>query len=89
VEIFKKDRAVKVAGVKVPTGHTRFSGAVLERAIKSALVEHGFRDDEPMWAHSLFEAVDSIDLSHNIWAMIATSMPAALAKRPPSSCQLS
>jgi hypothetical protein len=76
---------VKVAGVKLPTGHTRFSRAVLERAIKSALAEHGFRDDEPMWDDSLDEAVDSIDLSQNIWVMIATSVPAAVAKRPPSS----
>ncbi|KAL0254938.1 hypothetical protein SLS55_009462 [Diplodia seriata] len=69
-EIFKKDRSIKLLGIKLPTGPTRFSGAVLEAAIKSALVELGYREDEPMWDDSLFEEIiEPFDLQgESIWA---------------------
>lgn len=74
-DIFKKDRAVKLGSVMIPTGSTRFSGAVLERSIKKALVEHGYQEEEPMWDDSLFDAIDETVMSQNIWTMLAASLP--------------
>ncbi|KAK8183224.1 acyl transferase/acyl hydrolase/lysophospholipase [Phyllosticta capitalensis] len=54
-QIFKNDRSFNLAGMKVPIGKTRFSGAVLENAIKKSLVKLGYDEDEPMWDDSLFE----------------------------------
>ncbi|KAK7513046.1 acyl transferase/acyl hydrolase/lysophospholipase [Phyllosticta citriasiana] len=54
-QIFKNDRSFNFAGMKVPVGKTRFSGAVLENAIKKALATLGYDENEPMWDDSLFE----------------------------------
>ncbi|KAF2195377.1 FabD/lysophospholipase-like protein [Zopfia rhizophila CBS 207.26] len=68
-QIFKHDKSIKLFGAKVPTGSTRFSGLVLERAIKSALVDLGYDENEVMWDDSLFEEVPENDLpADSIWA---------------------
>ena len=68
-QIFKHDRCIKLFGVKLPIGSTRFSGAILENAIKTALVDLGFSADETMWDDSLFEEVPESELQRdNIWA---------------------
>ena len=81
-EIFKKDRSITIAGMKLPTGATRFSGAVLERAIKSALVKLDYDEDELMWDDSLFEEVPDTDMPRDsIWGdvtpKIVTDSPSA------------
>lgn len=77
-QIFKKDRSIKIAGAKLPTGSTRFSGAVLEKAIKDALKTYGFDGDEKMWDHTLFEEVDfETDMARrNIWTDVMKALPA-------------
>ncbi|KAF2801937.1 FabD/lysophospholipase-like protein [Mytilinidion resinicola] len=69
-QIFKHDRSIKVAGMKLPTGSTRFSGLVLEKSIKSALVDLGYDENELMWDDSLFEEVPETDPlpRDSIWA---------------------
>lgn len=69
-QIFKNDRSFNACGMKIPTGATRFSGTVLANAIKSALKELGFDDNELMWDEALFEEVEeSGDLPRDsIWA---------------------
>ncbi|KAF2727002.1 FabD/lysophospholipase-like protein [Polyplosphaeria fusca] len=68
-QIFKHDKSIKMFGMKVPTGATRFSGVVLEKAIKTALVDLGYSEDELMWDDSLFEEVPDSDLPPtSIWA---------------------
>ena len=69
-QIFKHDRSFKAFGMKIPTGATRFSGTVLANAIKSALKELGFDENELMWDEALFEEVEEAnDLpSDSIWA---------------------
>jgi|TARA_R110002003_G_scaffold104_34_gene8499 hypothetical protein len=69
-QIFKHDRSFKAFGMKIPTGATRFSGAVLANAIKSALKELGFDENELMWDEALFEEVEEKgDLpKDSIWA---------------------
>ncbi|KAL1632100.1 hypothetical protein SLS56_003989 [Neofusicoccum ribis] len=83
-EIFKKDRSMKIAGIKLPTSSTRFSGQVLEAAIKSALVELGYKEDELMWDDSLFEEViEPLEINDNIWAGQPT--PPRLTESPEES----
>ncbi|OCK85167.1 FabD/lysophospholipase-like protein [Lepidopterella palustris CBS 459.81] len=84
-KIFKHDRSIKVAGMKLPTGSTRFSGLVLEKAIKSALVNLGYKEDELMWDDSLFEELPDNELPQDsIWAdaspNIITDSPLASIK---------
>jgi hypothetical protein len=69
--------------MKVPTGATRFSGVVLANAIKSALKELGFDENELMWDEALFEEVDeSGDLpKDSIWAE-ADPSPGTLTESP-------
>lgn len=69
-QIFKHDRSFKMFGMKIPTGATRFSGAVLANAIKTALKDLGFDEDELMWDEALFEEVpEGSDLPRDsIWA---------------------
>lgn len=68
-QIFKHDRCIKMFGVKLPTGSTRFSGYVLEQAIKKALVDLGYNENELMWDDSLFEEVPENELPRDsIWA---------------------
>src|SRR5947209_6477536 len=54
-QIFKNDRSIKAMGLKIPTGATRFSGVVLANAIKSALKDLKYNEDELMWDEELFE----------------------------------
>lgn len=62
-------------GVKIPTGANRFSGHVLERAIKSALADLGYSEDELMWDDSLFEEVPDSDLPYDsIWADVHSNI---------------
>ena len=69
-KIFKNDRSFNMFGMKVPTGATRFSGAVLANAIKSSLRKLGFDENELMWDEALFEEIeDGADQRENsIWA---------------------
>jgi hypothetical protein len=79
-QIFKHDRSIKVFGLKVPTGANRFSGFVLEKAIKSALVDLGYKEDELMWDDSLFEEVPDNELPRDsIWA---DALPKFLTESP-------
>jgi hypothetical protein len=70
--------------MKIPTGATRFSGAVLANAIKSALKELGFDENELMWDEALFEEVDEAgDLPRDsIWADADASSEASLTESP-------
>jgi hypothetical protein len=70
--------------MKVPTGATRFSGIVLANAIKSALNELGFDEDELMWDEALFEEVDeSGDLPRDsIWADVSTGPEVTFSESP-------
>jgi hypothetical protein len=69
-QIFKHDKSIKVAGMKLPTGSTRFSGLILEKSIKAALVDLGYSEDELMWDDSLFEEVPELEQlpRDSIWA---------------------
>jgi predicted acylesterase/phospholipase RssA len=68
-DIFKHDKSIQLFGVKIPTGGSRFSGAVLERAIKQALIDLNYDPDELMWDDSLFEEVPDNDLPRDsIWS---------------------
>ncbi|KAF1829336.1 FabD/lysophospholipase-like protein [Decorospora gaudefroyi] len=69
-QIFKHDKSFKAFGMKVPTGASRFSGAVLATAIKEALKELGFDPDELMWDEALFEEVEEANDLHrySIWS---------------------
>jgi predicted acylesterase/phospholipase RssA len=70
-KIFRKDRSVTVGGVHVPYTTTRFSGSVLEKSVKEALVELGFDPNEKMWDGTLFEERVPTDGSNdNIWASL-------------------
>lgn len=73
--------------MKIPTGATRFSGTVLANAIKTALKDLGFDENELMWDEALFEEVpDASDLPRDsIWAdatpePILTESPTATTK---------
>lgn len=68
-QIFKNDRSINLFGTKIPTGAHRFSGYVLENAIKQALVDLGYDQDELMWDDSLFEEVPESELPRDsIWS---------------------
>lgn len=75
-QIFKHDRSLKAFGIKVPTGATRFSGAVLANAIKGALTDLGFDGNEVMWDEALFEevAAESQLPSDSIWTDVAPEL---------------
>ncbi|KAH8724475.1 acyl transferase/acyl hydrolase/lysophospholipase [Phaeosphaeriaceae sp. PMI808] len=83
-EIFKHDRSFKAFGMKIPTGATRFSGVVLANAIKSALVELGFDENEPMWDEATFEELEDVnDLPKNsIWADGPPELEHVLSESP-------
>jgi hypothetical protein len=81
---------VKVFGVKIPTSASRFSGVVLERAIKQALVDLNYDPDELMWDDSLFEEVPENDLPRDsIWSAVTpvafTESPTATLKNAPGT----
>jgi hypothetical protein len=79
--------------MKIPTGATRFSGVVLANAIKSALKELDFDEDELMWDEALFEEIpEANDLPRDsIWAeaappeLIFTESPTATLKNSVAS----
>ncbi|RPA91616.1 FabD/lysophospholipase-like protein [Choiromyces venosus 120613-1] len=52
-EIFRKDRSLKIFGTPLPFAGARFSGTVLEKAIKRVLVENGFDPEEKMFDETL------------------------------------
>lgn len=54
-EVFKNDRSLKIFGLKIRIAPTRFSGSILEKAIKSVLKDNGFDTEERMWDDTLFE----------------------------------
>jgi len=83
-EIFRYDKSMSIFGMKIPTGTSRFSGVVLERSIKQALVDLGYDPDELMWDDSLFEELPESELSRDsIWSDVApdilTESPVATA----------
>ncbi|CBY02050.1 hypothetical protein LEMA_P008370.1 [Plenodomus lingam JN3] len=75
-QIFKRDRCFKAFGLKIPTGATRFSGAVLANAIKTALKDLGYDENEKMWDEALFEEVTEVnDLpADSIWKDTASEL---------------
>ena len=75
-QIFKNDRSVMAFGIKVPTGATRFSGIVLADAIKNALRELNYDENELMWDEDLFEeSPEPNDLPYDsIWADAAPDL---------------
>ncbi|RAR06355.1 FabD/lysophospholipase-like protein [Stemphylium lycopersici] len=86
-QIFKHDRSFKAFGMKIPTGASRFSGAVLANTIKTALKDLDFDPNDLMWDEALFEEVEeTTDLpSDSIWAGVVPSVtvtesPAATMK---------
>ncbi|KAH4943496.1 hypothetical protein HBI79_018870 [Parastagonospora nodorum] len=86
-QIFKHDRSFKAFGMKIPTGATRFSGTVLANAIKSALKELGFDENELMWDEALFEEVDEASElpRDSIWADADADSEAPLTDSPVAS----
>ncbi|KAL5438470.1 hypothetical protein PMIN06_010246 [Paraphaeosphaeria minitans] len=87
-QIFKNDRSIKMFGAKIPTGANRFSGVVLENAIKQALVDLGYDQDELMWDDSLFEELPESELPRDsIWSDtvpdIITESPVGSLKTAP------
>lgn len=83
-QIFEHDRSVSMFGMKVPTGATRFSGTVLANAIKTALKDLGFDENELMWDEAVFEEVDNAELrSSSIWADAVSESPIATTKPLP------
>jgi predicted acylesterase/phospholipase RssA len=92
-QIFKHDRSFKAFGMKIPTGASRFSGAVLANAIKAALKDLGFDPNALMWDEALFEETEEKeDLPRDsIWAdaapeVLVTESPVATMKN--SECSL-
>lgn len=86
-QIFKHDRSFKAFGMKIPTGATRFSGVVLATAIKTALKELGYDENELMWDEALFEEVAEANEipPDSIWAdatpeLTVTESPVATLK---------
>lgn len=51
--VFKNDRSISVLGMKLRAARTRFSGSVLESAIKDVLKEYGFDPEERMYDETL------------------------------------
>lgn len=89
-EIFKHDKSIKIFGNKIPTGSSRFSGVVLENAIKQALVDLDYDPDELMWDDSLFEELPESELPRdNIWSdtvpEIFTESPVGTLKHAPGA----
>ncbi|KAF2661847.1 FabD/lysophospholipase-like protein [Lophiostoma macrostomum CBS 122681] len=84
-QIFKHDKSIKLFGAKVPTGSTRFSGVVLERAIKSALVDLGYSEDELMWDDSLFEELTEDLPRDSIWSDVASPDPNNIFTESPTA----
>ncbi|KAF2834787.1 FabD/lysophospholipase-like protein [Patellaria atrata CBS 101060] len=78
-QIFEKDRSIHVAGWKIPLGATRFSGAVLENAIKTALKELGYDENELMWDGTLFEEAMTEGKNDSIWH---DSIPTIITQSP-------
>lgn len=77
--IFRKDHSVRIGRAKIATGPNRFSGAVLEAAVKTALREYGFDEDERLWDEGLFEdAEDSFEPLHSIWTRNTNDSPIAV-----------
>jgi hypothetical protein len=77
-QIFKKDHSIRIGGAKIPTGPNRFSAAVLESAVKDALKQYGFDENEKLWDSTLFEEIDdNFDPQHSIWAENLAESPAA------------
>ncbi|KAI5851386.1 patatin-like phospholipase-domain-containing protein [Morchella snyderi] len=52
-KVFKNDRCINILGMKLRVAPTRFSGAILEKAIKDVLQEYGFDPEERMWDEAL------------------------------------
>ncbi|PWW77143.1 FabD/lysophospholipase-like protein [Tuber magnatum] len=52
-EIFSKDRSIRIFGTPLRFAGARFSGAVLEKAIKRVLVKKGFDPEERMFDETL------------------------------------
>jgi predicted acylesterase/phospholipase RssA len=84
-QIFKHDKSIKLFGTKVPTGSTRFSGVVLERAIKSALADLGYSEDELMWDDSLFEEFPEELPRDSIWSDVASPDPNDIFTESPAA----
>jgi len=78
-EIFKHDKSISLFGVKIPTGGSRFSGAVLEKAIKQALIDLKYDPEERMWDDSLFEEVPEDLPRDSIWS---DAVPEAFSESP-------
>lgn len=58
-EVFKNDRCISIFGIKLRLAQTRFSGAILEKSVKSVLESTGFDAEERMWDYTLFEDPES------------------------------
>ena len=89
-QIFQRDRCVRFAGLKIPTGATRFSGAVLEQTIKDVLKKQGFDENELMWDASIFEELTPDSSRHNtIWSEPSRfrESPIDMRKGPQSSTE--
>jgi len=74
-QIFKHDQTFKAFVMKIRKGGTpRFSGTVLENAIKNALRELGYDENELMWDEALFEetVAESELPSDSIWTNVAS-----------------
>lgn len=54
-KVFKNDRCIKLFGLQFRVAQTRFSGLILEKAIKSVLRDTNFDPEERMWDDTLFE----------------------------------
>ncbi|KAF1985813.1 hypothetical protein K402DRAFT_404935 [Aulographum hederae CBS 113979] len=67
-KIFLNDRSFSVAGLKLPLSKTRFSGKVLEQAIKDAMKRLNYDENELMWDDSLFEEIEDAPNPDSIWA---------------------
>lgn len=77
--IFRKDHSLRIGTAKIPTGPNRFSAAVLESAVKIALKEYGFDENERLWDEGLFEdAEDSFEPQHSIWSKNLEESPTAV-----------
>ncbi|KAF2436248.1 FabD/lysophospholipase-like protein [Tothia fuscella] len=67
-KVFHKDHAVHICNLKLATSGTRFSGDVLENAIKEALKHYGYSEDEQMWDDTLFEEITPFeDRTQIVW----------------------
>lgn len=53
-KVFKDDRSISLLGLSFRIAAARFSGEVLETAIKKVLKDYGFDPEERMWDDTLF-----------------------------------